>query len=153
MGPHTNRTLSRGDCVIGLLLMAFAFFISCIFLVVHISHTRTGELHSHLLQSPMVYNAYIWQIATWCPKGIVKLLSPPQCMQPSAWWLSPWLPWTRSLFAVLGHYPSLPRTARVGFWRGWIICNIYIKLVWPPEDVWNVSETCRVDVEIVAFDD
>jgi hypothetical protein len=95
---------------------------------------------------PMVYNAYIWQIATWCPKGIVKLLSPPQCMQPLAWCLTPWLPWTRSLFAVLGHYPSLPRTTRVGFWRGWIICNIYIKLVWPPEDVWNVSETCRVDV-------
>jgi hypothetical protein len=40
-------------------------------------------------------------------------------MQPSARCLTPWLLWTRALFAVLARYPA-PRLGRLGLdFRGW----------------------------------
>jgi hypothetical protein len=77
------------------------------FLVVHISPTRTGELNSHLQQSPMsVKGLYTtgccpvpWRGRLWhCYLHL-------SAMEPLARCLTPWLRWTRSLFAVLGHYP------------------------------------------------
>jgi hypothetical protein len=53
--------------------------------------------------------------AAWRPKGIVcdHRLS---VMQPSTRCLTPWLRWTRALFAVVRRYPL--RSLSVGFRRG-----------------------------------
>jgi hypothetical protein len=52
VAPPTQRAVNWRPCSTGLLLMAFAIF-PCVFLVVHISPTRTGELDSDHQQSPM----------------------------------------------------------------------------------------------------
>jgi hypothetical protein len=95
-------------------------FVPCKFLVVHVSPTRTRELNSHHQHSPMRVEDK--HTTGRCPvprrdhlRHCYHHLS---AMQPSAQCLTPWLRWTRALFAVLGRYPSATMTPRVGFWRG-----------------------------------
>jgi hypothetical protein len=127
--PHTHKgcarlfmlpygTSDKYGCqlsITGLLLLAFAIFYSCIFLVVHISPTRTGESNSHHQQSLTRVESV--HTTGCCPVPRRDRLR--HCyhhlsvMQPSARCLTPWLQWTRTLFAVLGRYP-LPRRGRLG---------------------------------------
>jgi hypothetical protein len=93
---------------------------TCGCLVIRVSPTRTGKLNSRHPQSPVRVEGML--TTGCCPVSLRDRLR--HCyhhlsaMQPSARCLTPWLRWTRGLFAVLGCYPSATRTPRVGFWRG-----------------------------------
>jgi hypothetical protein len=92
--------------------------------VVHISLTRTGEVNSHHQQSPMRVEGIHttgccpvpWRDRLW---HFCHHLS---AVQPSARCLTPWLRWTRALFAVLGRcFPLLQGRLELWFpiyvWR------------------------------------
>jgi hypothetical protein len=82
-------------------------FLSCRFLEVHISPTRTGELTGHHPHSPIWVEGI--HMMGCCPVPQRDRLG--HCyhhlsaMQLSARCLTPWLQWTRALFTVLSSYP------------------------------------------------
>jgi hypothetical protein len=85
----------------------------CRFLEAHISPAITGELHSHHQQSPVPVVGI--HTTGCCPvprrdrlRHCCHHLS---AMQPC---LTPWLRWTRALFAVLGRYTPTPRDEDIG---------------------------------------
>jgi hypothetical protein len=96
---------------------AFIIF-SCKYIVAPISPTRIGELNSHHMQSPV--RVEDMHNTGCCPvPRRDRLQHNLSAMQPSTRCLTPWLRWTRALFAVLGrHPPSATRTPRVNFFLG-----------------------------------
>jgi len=98
--------------------------------VVHISPTRTGELNSHHQQSPMRVEGI--HTTGCCPvprrDRLWHCCHHLSAMQPSARCLTPWLRWTRALFAVLGRY-SPPRRGRqvLDFMRGkYLLLSVFL---------------------------
>jgi hypothetical protein len=84
-------------------------------------------------RAPYGWKALIWRGAAWCPEGIINdtAIITPSVMQPSAWYLTPWLRWTRALFAVQRHY-SPP------WWRHQVLAfgeAVTIKLALPSKNV------------------
>jgi hypothetical protein len=119
MAPPTNRVVNWRACITGLLLMPFAI-ISADFLGSILVPQEPGNWKSHHQLSPTRVEDI--DTARRCP--VPQRDRPRQCchhlsaMQPSARCLTPWLRWTRALFAALRRPPpSATRALWVGFWR------------------------------------
>jgi hypothetical protein len=115
-------TESHHSCLVYLsyemwIQLKLSLFLSCRFLVIHISQTRTGELNSHHQQSPIWVEDIGLHTTGCCPVPRRDRL--PHCyhrlsaMQISERCLTPWLLWTRRMFAVIEHYPP-PRRGQLG---------------------------------------
>jgi hypothetical protein len=99
---------------------------SCIFLVVHQSH-KNWESNCHNLQTVIRVQGLhtmgrcpvSWRDSLWhCCHHL-------SAMQPSAWCLTPWLRWTRALFAIIVHYIPLRRGC----------LGLHFGLIWKDVDV------------------
>jgi hypothetical protein len=120
LAPSKNRAFNWAR-ITGLILIFFVPFF-CIFLAVHVSTTRTGELNSHHQQSPIRVEGI--HTTGCCPVHRRDRLRywyhHLSAIQPSARRLTLWLRWTAALFAVLRRYPR-PRRVHLGLDFGGVL--------------------------------
>jgi hypothetical protein len=120
MSHLPQRGLSTEESVLQGTSLWLSPFFPCRFLVVHFSPTRTWEVKSHHQQRRLRVEGIHTTGCCSMPRRdrLRHCCHHLSAMQSSAWCLTPSLPWTRALFAVLGRYPPPPRKRRAGFWSG-----------------------------------